>query len=618
MPPCASGRARRGLRSACLCLATLLALTSAARAQFPMMGGGPQQDLLYINARIITMTGEVIENGQMLVSGKKIRAVGQNLETAKRDAAAGSSAEGAQSRPAEPKKPKIVDLAGKTIMPVLIDPASVVGLDETTARGTAASSVLDRVDLFGREDFADVIAQGVGYVYVGAPVQGGGVGTRGAVLATANSPKEEVKEASVSGGEAIEIAVGQTPGPISRLLEVKRLVAELKAARQYEEQWEQYKEALAKYEKALAEKAKKGDAGATSKPAEPKPDETPKVEAPRDQPGPRPGPRPFPRPRRSPELQHDHDGDGVDDHDADACTHPPTVADPFYRDENGVIIGIRTKCPVCGGAGHNEQIHGRTGFDFFEFEPDMLAPEGEPQKAPDQPGTQPAKDDQKPQEPQVDEAKAQLLRALNGKVRVRIQVDRAEDIINVLAVLREFPMEATLVGAVEGWMVAPAIAESGYPVIVASRPVTPLPEQNPSRGRGLPNLPPGLDFESFPEFPRPGREEPSGSPLAATTRNAAALALAGVTVAVGSVGEGASATAQVLLGAAYAAGSGLARHEALAAVTKNAARVVGLGESLGTLEAGKLASFLVLSGDPFAADTAVEQVFIDGKRVFKK
>src|SRR6185503_4241414 len=59
--------------------------------------------------------------------------------------------------------------------------------------------------------------------------------------------------------------------------------------------------------------------------------------------------------------------------------------------------------------------------------------------------------------------------------------------------------------------------------------------------------------------------------------------------------------------------SGLTLEQALRATTLSAAEILGLGNALGSLEAGKIANVVVASGDPFARETRIRQVFIDGK-----
>jgi imidazolonepropionase-like amidohydrolase len=60
---------------------------------------------------------------------------------------------------------------------------------------------------------------------------------------------------------------------------------------------------------------------------------------------------------------------------------------------------------------------------------------------------------------------------------------------------------------------------------------------------------------------------------------------------------------------------GLSRDDALAAVTTVPARQLALQDRLGTLEAGKIASLVVETGEPFAEKTRVSEIWIDGIRI---
>ena len=60
---------------------------------------------------------------------------------------------------------------------------------------------------------------------------------------------------------------------------------------------------------------------------------------------------------------------------------------------------------------------------------------------------------------------------------------------------------------------------------------------------------------------------------------------------------------------------GLSRDDALAAVTTVPARQLGLQDRLGTLDAGKIANLVVATGEPFADNARVQEIWIDGSRI---
>jgi imidazolonepropionase-like amidohydrolase len=65
-------------------------------------------------------------------------------------------------------------------------------------------------------------------------------------------------------------------------------------------------------------------------------------------------------------------------------------------------------------------------------------------------------------------------------------------------------------------------------------------------------------------------------------------------------------------------GQGLPRESALAAVTLEAARVLGLAEKLGSLEKEKIANIVFWSGDPFEPSSRVRAVMLGGEFVVKE
>jgi imidazolonepropionase-like amidohydrolase len=64
--------------------------------------------------------------------------------------------------------------------------------------------------------------------------------------------------------------------------------------------------------------------------------------------------------------------------------------------------------------------------------------------------------------------------------------------------------------------------------------------------------------------------------------------------------------------------AGMTRKNALFALTMAGAIMLDLDRRIGSLEAGKDADFIVLSGDPLSVYTHVEQTWIDGGRVFDR
>ena len=184
---------------------------------------------------------------------------------------------------------------------------------------------------------------------------------------------------------------------------------------------------------------------------------------------------------------------------------------------------------------------------------------------------------------------AALVPVLQGRQYLLVHAERASDILQVIALRREFPsLKLVLVGASEGWTVADRIARSGIPVIASA--VNDLPAA----------------FEQ----------------LAATQSNVGRMRAAGVHVAIGMIDDndtrflfnqrqyaGNLVALQKLPGA-----TGVSWGEALAMITSRPAEAVGMAGEIGSLAAGRRADLVIWSGDPLEGSSAAEQVFIDGVR----
>ena len=71
------------------------------------------------------------------------------------------------------------------------------------------------------------------------------------------------------------------------------------------------------------------------------------------------------------------------------------------------------------------------------------------------------------------------------------------------------------------------------------------------------------------------------------------------------------------LAASLAVKHGMPAPDALAAITRNPAKILGIYDRVGSLAPGKDADFVLIDGEPLAFDSKVCAVFVDGKQVCK-
>ena len=123
--------------------------------------------------------------------------------------------------------------------------------------------------------------------------------------------------------------------------------------------------------------------------------------------------------------------------------------------------------------------------------------------------------------------------------------------------------------------------------------------------------------------PTPSRwpllDSPGGKEEAVEIRpeNAAILEQKGVLVAI-HTDDPITDSRLFLRSAALAVRSGMTEAGAIAALTLNGAKMLGLGDRVGSLEVGKDADLVVLSGPPLSVWTKVEQTWVDGVVVFDR
>jgi imidazolonepropionase-like amidohydrolase len=193
------------------------------------------------------------------------------------------------------------------------------------------------------------------------------------------------------------------------------------------------------------------------------------------------------------------------------------------------------------------------------------------------------KDAKKKEPPARDLRLEALVRVLEGKTSLVVTANRSQDIANVLRFAEEFDIRVILDSASEAYLMADEIKAAnggkGYDVLV-----------HPTMARAV------------------------GEMENKTFENAAKLREAGLRVAIQGGFESYVPKARVvLLEAGVAAANGLGLEGALATITIDAAKILGVESRVGSLEVGKDADIAMFSGDPFEYTTTCTGVIINGK-----
>ncbi len=174
-----------------------------------------------------------------------------------------------------------------------------------------------------------------------------------------------------------------------------------------------------------------------------------------------------------------------------------------------------------------------------------------------------------------------LVEVLDGRRVVHHHTHRADDILTVLRLREEFGFKVVLHHVSDAWMVADEIAAAGV-------------------GCSIINLDsPGGKLET--------RD--------IDWRNGAELERRGVITAVHS-DDPITDSRWMWRSAALSVRGGMSREKAIASITLAGAQLLGLDSRLGSLEAGKDADFVILSGDPLSIYTRVLETWIEGEKVF--
>lgn len=175
-----------------------------------------------------------------------------------------------------------------------------------------------------------------------------------------------------------------------------------------------------------------------------------------------------------------------------------------------------------------------------------------------------------------------LAMVLGGEIPALVSAERADELATALRLEEEFGIGLRIVGAADAQVVLDRLVQSGVPILLG-----------PAGDAALRTEDGDLLLETAAKL----RER--HIPFALVT------------------GDDKDAPRSSLLELAKSAvRGGLSLEGALEAITITPARILGLGERMGSIEAGKEADLVLFDGDPLNASTQVRAVFVGGKAVY--
>lgn len=185
--------------------------------------------------------------------------------------------------------------------------------------------------------------------------------------------------------------------------------------------------------------------------------------------------------------------------------------------------------------------------------------------------------------PDTDLAMDSLVEVLERKRTVHFHCHRADDLLTALRIAKEFDFEIVLQHATEGYRIADELARRKIPA-------------------------------SLTLVDSPGGKMETAALLEET---AAILEKAGVNLAI-NTDDYITESRFFLRTGSLAVRGGMSEAGALKALTLNPATMMHLEKRIGSLEVGKDADFVILSGKPFSVYTQVLETYIDGRKVFDR
>lgn len=184
--------------------------------------------------------------------------------------------------------------------------------------------------------------------------------------------------------------------------------------------------------------------------------------------------------------------------------------------------------------------------------------------------------------PSYDHQLEALIPVLKREIPLKAHAHRTDDIFTAIRIAKEFNLKMTLDHCSEGHLIVDDLVEEGFDAIVG------------------------------PTFGHKSKFETKNK----TFTTPGVLQRAGIKVAI--MTDHPVIPVQYLpIMAGLSAKAGMDRFEALKAITINPAEILGIENLVGTIEIGKDADLVLMTGHPFELDAKVEITFINGLVAYK-